>query len=158
MNDLEVTALARELADELYNDDRAYNSILWWYEEPKERKAEELEHTLRFLLRRYALVDKENVRKWIGAKLQLPKIRERVLICERVANQYKVFIGKRVPSPCPDGWEWSQSTKENVVAWMPLPQYTPDLGKEVEEERAGTRPALDSPSSINPHHPNQSQT
>lgn len=63
MTNEEIAALARELAEELYNDDRAYNSILWWGEEPKERKAEELEHTLRFLLRRYCLVEKEAVRK-----------------------------------------------------------------------------------------------
>lgn len=63
MTDQEITAIARELADYLYNDDESYNSILWWGEEPKERKAEELEHTLRFLLRRYCLVEKEAVRK-----------------------------------------------------------------------------------------------
>lgn len=63
MTDHEITALARELANDLYNDDKAYNSILWWGEEPKERKAEELKYALRFLLRRYYLADKTKVDK-----------------------------------------------------------------------------------------------
>lgn len=67
---------------------------------------------------------------WISVNERLPELRERVLICERVANQYKIFIGKRIPSPCTDGWEWNQSAKENVVAWMPLPQYRPRIGKQ----------------------------
>lgn len=62
MDEKEITSLARELSDSLYNDDKAYNSILWWGEEPKERKAEELEHTLRHLLRRFCLVEKEKLR------------------------------------------------------------------------------------------------
>lgn len=62
-DDQKITSLARELANELYNDDRAYNSIIWWGEEPKERKAEELEHTLRFLLRRYCLVEKSKIKE-----------------------------------------------------------------------------------------------
>lgn len=62
MTDTEITALARELAEELYNDDKSYNTILWWCEEPKERKAEELEYTLRFLFRRYCLVEKEKLK------------------------------------------------------------------------------------------------
>lgn len=58
----QIAALARELADTLYNDYRSYNSTLWWYEKPKERKAEELKYTLHFLLQRYCLVEKEVVR------------------------------------------------------------------------------------------------
>lgn len=77
--------------------------------------------------RAYALAS-----QWISVKERLPELRERVLICERVGNQYKIFIGKRVPSPCPDGWGWNQSTKESVVAWMPLPQYQSEIAKEVE--------------------------
>lgn len=66
----EITALARELANDLYNDDRAYNSILWWCEEPKERKAKELEHTLRFLLRRFCLVEKDKLQEaYLEAKI-----------------------------------------------------------------------------------------
>ena len=61
MKESEITALARELSDSLYNDDTAYNTILWWGEEPQERKAEELEHALRFLLSRYCLVEKKVV-------------------------------------------------------------------------------------------------
>lgn len=71
--------------------------------------------------------------QWVSVDERLPELRERVLICERVGNQYKIFIGKRVPSPCPDGWEWNQSTKESVVAWMPLPQYQSEIAKEVEK-------------------------
>lgn len=61
MEEKEITLLARELAADLYNDDKAYNTILWWGEEPKERKAEELEYTLCFLLRRYCLVEKRKL-------------------------------------------------------------------------------------------------
>lgn len=61
MNDDQITALAHELAEKLYNDDNSYNAILWWHEEPKERKAEELEYTLRFLLRRFCLVEKSKI-------------------------------------------------------------------------------------------------
>lgn len=71
--------------------------------------------------------------QWISVKERLPELRERVLICERVGNQYKIFIGKRVPSPCPDGCGWNQSTKENVVAWMPLPQYQSEIAKAAEK-------------------------
>lgn len=70
--------------------------------------------------------------QWISVKERLPELRERVLICERVGNQYKIFIGKRVPSPCPDGWGWNQSTKESVVAWMPLPQYQSEIATEAD--------------------------
>lgn len=124
----EITALAREYAEEMcahmiddFIKDEAIRDIELAFQMI-------VEH----LSRRYCLVEKEKARKWIGVKLRLPEIRERVLICERVANQYKVFIGRRVPSPCPDGWEWNQSTKESVVAWMPLPQYIPEIAKEVE--------------------------
>lgn len=61
MTDKEIDKLARELADELYNDDKTYNSILWWCEEPKERKAEELVHTLHILLRSHCIVEKSKV-------------------------------------------------------------------------------------------------
>lgn len=135
ITDDQLTALAREYAEETRND------ILGFFPRPLPDSMEVLVKTdqkiyegfLYFLLRRYCLVEKEAVRKWTGVKLRLPELRERVLICERVGNQYKIFIGKRVPSPCPDGWEWNQSTKESVVAWMPLPQYQSEIAKEVEE-------------------------
>jgi hypothetical protein len=63
MTDEQITALARELADKLYNDDSSYNSILWWCEEPKERKAKELKHTLRFLSERFCLVEKSVIKE-----------------------------------------------------------------------------------------------
>lgn len=118
MSESEITALAREYAEEIHYGDNYFEA--------------ENKRLLTWLLRRFCLVEKEAVRKWTGVKLRLPELRERVLICERVGNQYKIFIGKRVPSPCPDGWEWNQSTKESVVAWMPLPQYQSEIGKEVE--------------------------
>lgn len=117
MDDKTITALAREYAEEYYKIRGGVDLM-----------AGEAENVIRFLLRRYCLV-----KKWEDPKTEPPEIRERVLICEKhPANQYKVFIGKRVPYPCPDGWEWNQSTKDSVVAWMPLPKYPPDLGKEAE--------------------------
>lgn len=64
MTEEEIEKLARDLADELYNDDKTYNSILWWCEEPKERKAEELVHTLHFLLRSHYIVPKERIKEY----------------------------------------------------------------------------------------------
>lgn len=91
----------------------------------------EAEQVLTWLSQRYCIVEKEALSKWIDPKDKLPEIRERALICEKVANQYKVFIGKRVPFN--KGWEWNQSEKENVVAWMPLPKYSLSIAKEMEE-------------------------
>lgn len=96
------------------------------------QEVKEAERLIRFLLRRFCLVEKGSQPRWISPKDAVPEIRERVLICEKVANQHKVFIGKRVPSPCTDGWDWNQSKKESVVAWMPLPKYSTEIAKEVE--------------------------
>lgn len=113
MNDAEITALARELADSLYNDDKAYNSILWWGEEPKERKAEELEHTLRFMLRRYCLVEK--------SKLQELKIAHRAKEHGAVwLNQWEAEylfpdLGKEVQEPRPNHRSHENSWCENEL-------------------------------------------
>lgn len=123
MTDQEITALAREYAEWVTKDYGEHNAYI-----PGETATASI--FLRWLLRRFCLVEKEASTNWIDVKLQLPEIRERVLICEKVANQYKTFIGKRIPFN--DGWEWNQSREEDVVAWMPLPKYNPDLGKEVE--------------------------
>ena len=120
MTDDQITAIAREYAE--FTDMSPVD---------KKNISAICECFLKFVFRRYCLVEKEAVRKWTGVKLRLPELHERVLICERVGNQYKIFIGKRVPSPCPDGWGWNQSTKESVVAWMPLPQYQSEIAKEV---------------------------
>ena len=61
MTDEQMTALARELAERLYNDDKSYRAILWWCNEPKEEKARELEYTLRFLLEDYCIVEKSKL-------------------------------------------------------------------------------------------------
>ena len=58
MTDNAIKSLAKELANKLYNDNKSYNTILWWGNEPKEHKAEELEHTLQFLLQDYCIVEK----------------------------------------------------------------------------------------------------
>jgi len=77
-------------------------------------------------------VGKIKVRQWIGVNERLPEIKKRVLICHRTAEGYRVAIGKRVPSPYPDGWEWNSYTEEEVITWMPLPDF-PEIAKEVEE-------------------------
>lgn len=133
MTDPQIEALAREYAEEMNKDIPLSNDIKSLRESAIRLSAEGMEKRLRWLLRRYCLVEKEALLKWIDPKDKLPEIRERVLICEKVANQYKVFIGKRVPSPCTDGWEWNQSKKENVAAWMPLPKYSPSIAKEMKE-------------------------
>lgn len=108
---------AREYAEEIYRGSAEF--------------IDEVEQVMCWLSRRYNLVEKEAVRKWTGVKLRLPELRERVLICEiNPANQYKIYIGKRVPSSSPDGWDWNQSTKESVIAWMPLPKYPAEITKD----------------------------
>lgn len=115
MTDPQIEALAREYVKEVYNGDTDF--------------IDEAEQVLTWLSQRYCIVEKEALSKWIDPKDKLPEIRERVLICEKVANQYKVFIGKRVPFN--NGWEWNQS--RNVVAWMPLPKYSLSIAKEMKE-------------------------
>lgn len=125
MTDEQITALSRQFAEEMCSE-----------MEDSFEKDEAFQHyELTFQLAVGFLSEHSCfVERWIDPKDQLPEIRERVLICEKIANQYKVFIGKRVPSPCANGWEWNQSTKESVVAWMPLPQYRSEIGKEEENE------------------------
>lgn len=120
MTDSEITALAREYAE--FTDMSPVD---------KKNISAICECFLKYTLRRYALVEKEGVHKWTGVKLRLPEIDQRVLICERVANQYKIFIGRRI-ALSNGGWGWNQSIKESVVAWMPLPKYPHALGKEEE--------------------------
>lgn len=57
----QINALARELAERLYNDDKSYRAILWWCDNPKEEKARELEYALRFLLENYCIVEKSEL-------------------------------------------------------------------------------------------------
>jgi hypothetical protein len=132
MTDTEITALAREYGEYVANS-LDYDMC----SDPELRHrlvvkghSESAQLVLEWLLRRFCLVEKSKQLKWIDPKDELPELGERVLICERVANQYKVFIGKRIPFN--DGWEWSQSKKESVVAWMPLPEYNLEIAKEVE--------------------------
>ncbi len=117
MNDPQIDILARVYVKDVYGGDTDF--------------IDEAEQVLTWLSQRYCIVEKEALSKWIDPKDKLPEIRERVLICEKVANQYKVFIGKRVPFN--NGWEWNQSEKENVVAWMPLPKYSLSIAKEMKE-------------------------
>ena len=58
MNTEEIKALATEVAAILYNEDKTYNSHLWWSVDPKERKAEELEDTIAVILRDHCIVPK----------------------------------------------------------------------------------------------------
>ena len=64
MTDEDLRKVAIEIAQYLYNDDKAYNSILWWCNKPKERKAEELEIILKFLLEKFCIVEKKKVRSF----------------------------------------------------------------------------------------------
>lgn len=132
MNDPQIEALARVYA-EVMNPVDDYSEVSIIYERPIDMDIDydSAKRFLTWLSQRYCIVEKEALSKWIDPKDKLPEIRERVLICEKVANQYKVFIGKRVPFN--NGWEYNQSEKENVVAWMPLPKYSLSIAKEMEE-------------------------
>lgn len=57
---------------------------------------------------------------WRSVEDELPEFGRRVLICERVADRQKVFIGRRIQFSNGD-WGWSQSTKESVTHWRELP-------------------------------------
>lgn len=59
---------------------------------------------------------------WRSVEEELPEFDKRVLICERVADKQKVFIGRRIQF-CNGGWGWSQSTKESVTHWGELPSF-----------------------------------
>lgn len=131
MSESEITALAREYAEWVTDVSKAEELPNCLLNEANKLIADGAERMLTWLSTRYCLVEKEAVRKWTGVKLRLPEIDQRVLICERVANRYKIFIGRRI-ALSNGGWEWNQSTKESVVAWMPLPKYPQDLAKEVE--------------------------
>lgn len=65
---------------------------------------------------------------WRSVEDELPKFGRRVLICERVADRQKVFIGRRIQFSNGD-WGWSQSTKESVTHWRELPSL-PDTNTE----------------------------
>lgn len=97
MADQEIDKLARELADELYNNDKTYNSILWWHNEPKERKAEELVYTLHFLLRSHCIVEKSKLIEKRAAAMEHVKYVDNIkgsALWEQTAKQHeygKVF-------------------------------------------------------------------
>lgn len=65
---------------------------------------------------------------WRSVEEELPKFDKRVLICERVADKQKMFIGRRFQFSNGD-WGWSQSTKESVTHWHELPSL-PDTNTE----------------------------
>lgn len=62
MTDNEIKDLAMEVAKTLYGDDSSYDGILWWCDEPKERKTEEIEMVLKVLLRNHCINSKEKVK------------------------------------------------------------------------------------------------
>ena len=63
MNTEEIKELATEVAAIPYNEDKTYNSHLWWSVDPKERKADELEDIISIILRDYCIIPKCLVRK-----------------------------------------------------------------------------------------------
>ena len=64
MTDNEITALAREHADEIYKADESNPDLsICLLNEIKDEAVAEFEEMLRFLLRRYYLVEKETIRK-----------------------------------------------------------------------------------------------
>ena len=62
MTEEEIKSIATEIANTLYNEDKSYNHHLWWSEEPKERKAEEVEDVIDVLLRDYHIIPKDQAR------------------------------------------------------------------------------------------------
>lgn len=65
---------------------------------------------------------------WHSVEEELPEFDKRVLICERVADKQRVFIGRRIQFSN-GGWDWSQTTKESVTHWSELPSI-PDTNNE----------------------------
>lgn len=55
----EIKELATEVAAILYNEDKTYNSHLWWSIDPKERKADELEDTIAVILRKHCIISRD---------------------------------------------------------------------------------------------------
>ena len=65
---------------------------------------------------------------WRSVEEELPEFDKRVLICERIADKQRVFIGRRIQYSN-GGWSWSQSPKESVTHWRELPSL-PDTNTE----------------------------
>ena len=65
---------------------------------------------------------------WISVDESLPEMRKRVLVAYRLFSKISICIMKRIPhdSSDPDNpkWHWSlTNNKEDVLAWMPLPEF-----------------------------------
>ena len=66
--------------------------------------------------------------QWISVDEALPELYERVLVVHRSVNKKSVCIMKRIPhdlsNPDNPKWHWSlTNNKEDVFAWMPLPEF-----------------------------------
>lgn len=63
MNDEQITALAREYAEEILNDESYLVLPTNLLNNLHQKTAEYAEHLIRFLLRRYCIVEKDTVRE-----------------------------------------------------------------------------------------------
>lgn len=65
--------------------------------------------------------------EWISVEEALPELKERVLVAHRGITRISICIMKRIPhdssNPNNPEWHWSlTNNKEDVIAWMPLPE------------------------------------
>lgn len=65
--------------------------------------------------------------QWISVEEALPELMERVLVAHRGINRISICIMKRIPhdssNPNNPEWHWSLTNhKEDVIAWMPIPE------------------------------------
>lgn len=108
MSDPKITALAREYAEETFQDEESNPELpICLLNEIREEAAADFEEKIRFLLRRYCLVKKSKV--------------------EEEYNEAKFACGN--VDPCSETWATYQAHKSV------LERLFPEIGKEVEDER-----------------------
>lgn len=105
MNDDQITALAREYAEEIFKNDESNPDLsICLLNDIKFEAAADFEETLRFLLRRFCLVEKSKVEE----------------------TYYEATMDCGNIDPCSDLWEVRHAEK------CLLESLFPEIGKEVE--------------------------
>lgn len=79
-------------------------------------------------------MEKTICNQWISVDEALPELMQRVLVAHHGINRISVCIMKRIPhdisNPDNPNWHWSlTNNKEDVIAWMPVPEFETKDGK-----------------------------
>lgn len=108
MTNDQISALAREYAEEIFKNDESNPDLsICLLNDIKFEAAADFEEKLRFLLRRYCLVEKERVRR---------EYDEARIFCENL-------------DPCGENYAWNESKMRLLESLFP------EIAKEVENEK-----------------------